>query len=467
MATAIPKGPLDRLTASFAGEVIRPADEAYDAARRVWNGMIDRRPALILRPGSVDDVVTAIRFGREAGLTIAVKSGGHSAAGYSTCDDGLIIDLGRMRGVTVDPERRVARVNGGALLSELDIAAQAHGLVCPIGVVGHTGVAGLTLSGGVGRLQRKFGLTIDSLRAVELVTADGRRIRAARDEHEELFWGIRGAGANFGIVTSFEFDLHPFGGSSLVGLWVYPIERLHEIWALFDTMVEEGSDDLRASFSVALAEPGPDVDEAISGQVVVMLGVGHLGDEAAAERDIRALREAAPPVVGGVFETHRYLDLQVSADEAFGWGLRVYTKGGFTNGLRPATLDALAAHAVDAVGEHTLTLLAQGGAMAELDEDAAAFTGRSARYHSQVEAYWTDPADDAARIAWTRRGMEILDADGAVGRYLGMLTDTDPAMGRSVYGDAKLDRLVAIKRAWDPDNVFRLNQNIDPGPGPT
>ena len=177
---------LDRLATSFAGDVIRPSDEGYDRARRVWNAMIDRRPALIVRPTSVDDVVAALRFGRDSGLTIAVRSGGHSVAGYSTCDDGLVIDMGGMRGVSVDPVRRIARTNGGAFLSELDRAGQEHGLVCPVGVVGHTGVAGLTLGGGVGRLQRKFGLTIDSLRAVELVTADGRRVRAGRDEKEVL-----------------------------------------------------------------------------------------------------------------------------------------------------------------------------------------------------------------------------------------------------------------------------------------
>jgi FAD/FMN-containing dehydrogenase len=202
---------LQRLRDTFAGDIITPADGGYDEARRLWNAVHDRRPAVVVRPTTNAEVATAIRFARECDLALAVRSGGHSASGHSSCDGGLVVDMSRMRGVSVDPTTRVARTNGGALLGELDVAAQAHGLVCPTGVIGHTGVAGLTLGGGVGRLQRNFGLTIDSLRAVELVTADGRFVRASAIEQPDLFWGMRGAGWNFGIATAFEFDLHPFG----------------------------------------------------------------------------------------------------------------------------------------------------------------------------------------------------------------------------------------------------------------
>ena len=219
-----------RLRAAFAGEIVTPGDGDYDEARRLWNAMHDRRPAVIVRPSTPAEVASAIRFAREHDLPLAVRAGGHSPAGHSSCDGGLVIDLSRMRGVTVDPVRRTARANGGALLGELDVAAQAHGLVCPIGVIGHTGVAGLTLGGGVGRLQRQFGLTIDNLRAVELVTADGRLVRASENEEPELFWGMRGAGWNFGIVTAFEFGLHPFGPDLHRGVRVYPATDAHEVW---------------------------------------------------------------------------------------------------------------------------------------------------------------------------------------------------------------------------------------------
>ncbi|TMB56579.1 MAG: FAD-binding oxidoreductase [Chloroflexi bacterium] len=234
---------ISRLRETFGGDVITPGDDAYDLARRVWNAKFDRRPAILVRPTSVEDVASAIRFGRERDLEIAVRAGAHSNAGHSTTDGGLVIDLSQLRGVTVDPERRLAWAQGGALLGELDIAAQAHGLVCPVGVIGHTGVGGLTLGGGVGRLQRHFGLTIDNLRGVELVTADGRTVRASESEEPDLFWGIRGAGANFGVVTSFEFELHEFGPLLHRGVRIYRATAVHEVWAMVRDFAQVASDD--------------------------------------------------------------------------------------------------------------------------------------------------------------------------------------------------------------------------------
>jgi FAD/FMN-containing dehydrogenase len=223
----------DRLRKAFRGEVIPPEHPAYDQARRVWNGMIDRHPALVMRPRDAADVATAVRFSRDLGLDLAIRGGGHSLPGLSTCDDGLVIDLSLMRGVSVDPAARTARASGGALLRELDEAAQAHGLVCPVGVIGHTGVAGLTLGGGMGRLQRQFGLTVDNLRAVELVTADGRHIRVSADEHADLFWALRGAGANFGVATAFEFNLHQMAESMTRIAFTYPAEQAADLWPIW------------------------------------------------------------------------------------------------------------------------------------------------------------------------------------------------------------------------------------------
>ena len=295
---AVGQGDLDKLTNGFAGEIVRPDDPGYDAARAVWNSMIDRRPALIVRPTGNDDVVAALRFAREQDLIVAVRCGGHSIPGFSTCDDGIVIDLSRMRGADVDPERRIARVRGGSLLAELDDAAQAHGLVCPVGVVSHTGVAGLTLGGGMGRLQRKLGLTIDNLLAVELVTADGRVVRASEDENPELFWGMRGAGANFGIVTSFEFRLHPFEGQVTHGTVTHPIERAEELAERFRELVEEGPDELWTSFGMALGGDGRGP--------VASVSVLHSGSPADAERDLAGLRALDDPLEDSV-EAKPYL----------------------------------------------------------------------------------------------------------------------------------------------------------------
>ena len=315
---------LDELTNGFAGEIVRPDDPGYDAARAVWNSMIDRRPALIVRPTGTDDVVAALRFAREQELVVAVRCGGHSIPGLSTCDDGIVIDLSRMRGADVDPERRTARVRGGSLLAELDDAAQAHGLVCPVGVVSHTGVAGLTLGGGMGRLQRKLGLTIDSLRAVELVTADGRLVRASEDENPELFWGMRGAGANFGIVTSFEFLLHPFEGQVMHGTVTHPVERAEELAECYRELVEDGPDELWTSFGMAAGGDGRGPTASVS--------VLHTGSQADAERDLAGLRALGAPLEDSV-EPKPYLATQRLFDAPMEWGQRFSMKSSFLAAL--------------------------------------------------------------------------------------------------------------------------------------
>ena len=294
-ADAPTRAQLDELRRTFAGEIVTPDAAEYDDARRVWNAMFDRRPAVILRPSNVDDVIAAVRFGRDRDLEIAVRGGGHSAVGHSTTNGGLVIDLGRMNAVSVDPARRRARTAGGALLGQLDIAAQEHGLVCPVGVVGHTGVAGLTLGGGVGRLQRRFGLTIDSLRAVELVTADGRVVRATADEEPELFWGLRGAGANFGIATSLEFDLHPFAGTLHRGVHVHPATDIHELWPVFREFAAAAPESIAAIFTVALAEPAADYPDAVAGRPIVVISYNHSGAGEDVERDIAPLLKGPAP----------------------------------------------------------------------------------------------------------------------------------------------------------------------------
>jgi FAD/FMN-containing dehydrogenase len=452
---------LDRLRETFNGEVILPGDEAYDDARRVWNAVFDRRPALLVRPIDIKAVATAIRFGRERDLEIAIRSGGHSASGHSTSDGGLVIDLSRLRGVTVDPEHRIARANGGALLGELDVAAQAHGLVCPVGVIGHTGVGGLTLGGGMGRLQRNFGLTIDNLRAVELVTADGRTVRASETEEPELFWGIRGAGANFGIVTAFEFGLHEFGPSLHRGVRIYPAANVHEVWSTLRDFAAVAPDELSLIMSIGRAEPAADYPASIAGQPIVIVSYNHSGDAGHVERDVAPLLSGPEPVTS-TDRSYPYLEVQTAHDLAMGWGHRSYIMGGYANDVRPVAFDAMVEHVALAPDGASFALTVQGGAIARVADDAMAFTGRDALFEMSADTDWDDPALDAMHVGWVRRAMAIVEPDAVTGRYVNEIADTGPEHTRAIYGDAKVARLIALKRAWDPDNVFRLNHNIAP-----
>jgi FAD/FMN-containing dehydrogenase len=452
---------LDAFRRSFAGEVITPDAAGYDDARRVWNAMFDRRPAMVVRPLNVDDVVAAVRFGRERDLEIAVRGGGHSAVGHSTTDGGLVIDLGRMNEVTVDPARRLARTGGGALLGKLDIAAQEYGLVCPVGVVGHTGVAGLTLGGGVGRLQRRFGLTIDSLRAVELVTADGRVLRASADEEPELFWGLRGAGANFGVTTSLELDLHPFSGTLHRGVHVHSAADIQEVWPIFREFMTAAPDTIAAIFTIALAEPAANYPDSIAGRPIVVISYNHSGAGEDVERDIAPLLRGPAPA-SKTATSEEYLVAQRSSDLDLAWGSRTAILGGYVADCSPAVLDAFVAHVEQVPGDSSISVTAMGGAIARTPDEAMAFTGRDHPFDISPDTGWSDPALDDANMEWARRAMAMFEADRLPGRYINELSDAGPEMTRSSYGDAKLQRLRALKRAWDPTNVFHLNHNIEP-----
>ena len=316
---------LDQLRRS-CGDIVTPDDEGYDETRRLWNAIHDRRPSVIARPRNPHEVAAALAFGREHDLEIAIQSGGHAALGLAGPDGGLVINLSNMRGVEVDPATRVARANGGAFLGELDIAAQAHGLVCPVGVIGHTGVAGLTLGGGVGRLQRRFGLTIDNLAAVELVTADGRLVRATEDDEPELFWGLRGAGWNFGIATAFELRLQTFGPDLHRGVLTFPAAQAQEIWGVFHDFAAGAPDALTLIFGIARAGEGEGYPDDAVGRPIVYIAWNHSGSAADAERDTAALRAGPDPLTATIGSTP-YLDVQTAHDLAFSWGSRSFITG--------------------------------------------------------------------------------------------------------------------------------------------
>ena len=380
--------------------------------------------------------------------------------------------MSAMRGVVVDPATRTARANGGALLGELDVAAQAHGLVCPTGVVGHTGVAGLTLGGGVGRLQRHFGLTIDNLRAVELVTADGRLVRTSEKDEPELFWGMRGAGWNFGIATAFEFDLHPFGPDLHRGLRIYPATAAHEVWEVFEDYAATAPETVSMIFGIA---PPADDDDHASGSGPgprgaatgrdpdIIVSFNHSGDADTVDRDTAGLRRGPEPksVSDG---SEPYLEVQTAHDLVLGWGHRSFIKGLYANVFRPAALDALIDHVANGPTGGSFGVTAQGGAIARVAEDAMAFAGRTAQYDLSADAAWEDAADDVANEAWTRRAMSFVEPDAIEGRYANENADAGPDETRLLYGDRKVARLAALKRTWDPDNVFRLNHNVEPAP---
>ena len=395
-----------QLPNDFAGEVLRPDDDGYDEARVVWNGMIDRRPALIVRPTSADDVATAIRFARERDLVVAVRCGGHSIPGLSTCDDGVLIDLSRMRGAQVDPQARTARVGGGALLGELDDAAQEHGLVCPVGVVSHTGVGGLTLGGGMGRLQRRFGLTIDNLRAVEVVTADGRQVRASEDENPELFWGMRGAGANFGIVTAFEFGLHPFDGTVTHGVVMHPIERAGALAERFRELVDDGPDAFWGSFCIGLALPAEDYPPELAGRPIAYVAVMHSGAPEDAERDLSALR-GIPGAITDSIEVKRYLTTQRLNDEATAWGHRFSMRSSFMSSLPDEVISAWTERVVDIPegGNGGYSVWACGGAIAAVPDDDTAFSGRDGQFWAAAEVQWDELELDEACRTWGRSAL--------------------------------------------------------------
>lgn len=449
------------LREEFNGELILPGDAGYDGARVVWNGIADRYPAIVARCKGSADVIAALRFAREHELVVAVRGGGHSIAGFSTCDGGMVIDLSPMRGVSVDPKQRVARVEGGALLGQLDEAAQAFGLACPVGVVAHTGVAGLTLGGGMGRLQRRYGFTIDNLLSIDIVTADGEMLHVSDSENDDLFWGVRGAGANFGVVTAFEFRLHPVGPAVVQGMVAHPAERAREVGALFAELAASAPEELMLQMGFARATGAAPFSPEMAGRLVAVIGATHSGSVEAAERDLRPLRKALGPIAD-TFATKPYLSVQKIYDEEMPWGRRFYMKSGFMPALPQEAIDICVERVADNPGDCSIGLWAQGGAIARVPEEAMAFTGREAPFWVGVEALWDDPKLDDAHIGWGRAAMGALKPFTGRGHYVNDVVESGDDVVRAIYGDAKYQRLRALKRAYDPDNVFRLNQNIRP-----
>jgi len=458
----------ERVIPGFKGRVVGPDAVDFDAARAVWNVMHDRRPALIARCESPEDVAAAIAYGRGRGLAVAVRGGGHSLPGFSTVDGGIVIDLRALNHVVVDPAARRVHVGGGALLGDVDRGAQAHGLVVPAGVVSHTGVGGLTLGGGVGRLMRRFGLTIDSLISAEVVLADGRIVRASEDQNPDLFWGLRGGGGNFGVVTEFEFRAHELTALPILAMF-HPLERAADVLRMGERLMSapDARDELLwTSFMRRGPAEAPWMTDELEGTPGVMSLIEWSGDIDEGHELLREThRELDPPA--GELATVPYLAIQSITDALLAPGtLHAYLKAGFTAELTNAMIDCLIDRGAR-VGSRlsVIEVLALGGAIRDVPASATAFPHRDARWLINIAGQWHEPGATDDEIAWVRGTFDALEPHLSGGAYSNFMEDDDDEAAAVAYGST-LERLQQIKAIYDPDNIFRLNQNIEPATSP-
>jgi FAD/FMN-containing dehydrogenase len=452
---------VNELNSRFDGEVIQSDDPGYDEARRVWNAMIDRRPALIARPRGAADVAAAVDFAREQGLPVAVRCGGHSVAGKGVCDDGLLIDLSLMKGVSVDPERRTARANAGVLWGEYDRETQAFALATPGGRVTTTGIGGFTLGGGHGWLSPKYGLACDNLISAEIVTADGRLLTASESENEDLFWGLRGGGGNFGVVTSYEFRLHRVGPTVVGGMLIHPLEHAEEVLGAYRDYADAGPDELATAFALFPAPPEPFVPEQLQGKTVLGIIACHCGEVEEGERVVRPLKELGPPAVDLVGPMP-YTDLQALLDPTAPPGWRWYNTGEHLSGLTDEAIGVLTGHAPQGLDPLSqIIVFRHGGAVSRIADEETAFSNREPAYLLHPLAAWIEPADDERHIAWLRELVRAMEPFKTGGVYLNFTPDEDDRVVDG-FGAEKHSRLVALKQKYDPANVFRFNHNIRP-----
>jgi FAD/FMN-containing dehydrogenase len=453
--------------AALDGKLIRPAYAAYEEARKVWNGMIDRYPALIAQVASVADVVTAVNFAREQGLQLSVRGGGHNVAGHATNDGGLVIDLGGLKAIEVDPVARVARVGGGVTLGELDAATQRFGLAAPMGVVSATGIAGLTLGGGFGWLSHKYGLAADNLIGAEVVTAGGRVVRASETENFDLLWGLRGGGGNFGIVTEFVFRLHPVGPDVAFTFVFHDTSngRMAEALRFYRDYSATAPDEV--SSILALGRIPADEHHfpvELHGRPYALFGAMYAGPVEAGQEVMRPLVEFGEPLLnfGGVMP---YVEAQQVFDPDYPDGMRYYWKSLNLTELTEEAIEMMVAHAERMPSDlSTVDLWHIGGAIRDFGPDDAAFTGREAAFLLNPEANWEAPADDEANVSWVRAFIAAMEPFSDGGRYLnfaGFQEEGDEMMRKAFAG--QYERLAALKATYDPENLFRMNQNVKPG----
>ena len=451
-AASLRASDIARLARALRGDLVHPDHPDYEAARKVWNGMADRKPAMIVRCASATDIVVAVNFARDHGLLVSVRGGGHNVAGSAVCDGGLMIDLSRMKGIEVDPERRTARAEAGLTIGEFDAATQAFGLATTMGVNGDTGISGLTLGGGFGKLGRKYGLACDNLIGAELVTADGRLLRANATENPDLFWGIRGGGGNFGVVASLEYRLHPVGPMVLAGSMVYDWEQARQALRFYYDFSSSAPDELSADAAL-LATP--------SGQRLFGVSVCYSGPLDEGEQVVAPLRGYGAPIEDTIAPIP-YLQVQSAADRTFPRGRRYYWRAQFLREITDRAIDTLLTAYARAPSVMALAVLQQvGGAIGRVPTSETAYAQRDAAYDCFPISIWESPADDEANIRWARELWSAMRPFSTGGVYVNNLGDEGQERVRAAYG-VNYERLVALKTRYDPTNFFRLNQNIEP-----
>jgi FAD/FMN-containing dehydrogenase len=451
----------DELGESLRGELLLPTSPGYDTARSIWNGAIDRHPAGIARCTGVADVVAAVRFARARDLVVAVRSGGHGVGGHALCDDGLVIDLSPVKGIRVDPATRSARAEAGVLWGELDRETQHFGLATVGGIVTHTGIAGLTLGGGIGWLTRKHGATVDNLLSADVVTAEGEFLTASEEENSDLFWAIRGGGGNFGIVTSFVYRLHPVGPTVLAGPVFHALEDAPEVLRFYREFIAAAPDELTTIFDLSVAPPVPFLPERVHGKPILMMGACYAGSPDEGAEVVSPLKQFGRPIVD-LLEPKPYTGLQSMFDPLVPHGWHRYWKSVELPPLTDDAIDTLVEKASAFTSPKSYCIVFQlGGALARVGEDATAFSQRGAAHNVNINAVWTEDDTDAERhIAWAQDFFDAMQPHAGGRVYLNFLGEEGGNRVRQAYGARNYERLVELKRVFDPSNFFRLNQNI-------
>lgn len=456
----IPREAIDALRAGLKGSLSLPGEGSYDASRTVWNAMIDRRPAFAVRCLGTADVIAAIGFAREHGIAVSIRGGGHNIAGLAIADGAMLLDMSLMRGVFVDSAARTANAQAGCLLSDVDRETQLHGLAAVLGFVSNTGIAGLTLGGGFGYLTRRYGWTTDTVRAMSVVTADGRLVRASEDENTDLFWGLRGGGGNFGVVTNIEYALYPVGPEIVGGAIAWRAEEGPAVLEAFRELMTGAPPDVTCMMVQRRAPPAPWIDPSAHGQSVIVVLVCHTGSIDDGEAWVKPLKAVGSPV-GDVVQRRSYVSQQSLVDATQPFGRRNYWKSEYLPGLEAAMLQTALAHSLELRSPHSaIAIFPLDGPLSDLPADHSPVGNRKTGAVVNITASWESPDDDETNIEWARTTWRAITPYSTGGTYINFLAEGEPEERlRDAYGD-NYARLVEVKRTWDPDNFFRCNKNI-------